>query len=138
MFSLLFSVLQLLKFIRQLKLHEERANRRVLTVRFDRVPNLDASSALSAAYFRSLRHELESELGILTEYAPREHHEGVGQAEVHHDVLTRMAEAAMRRSQRGLAYMIPARSYMVTHLNLRPVSPNKISRHDHHSVQYLR
>jgi len=87
-------------FLRSVVLHARLLGHVPVRVRFDRAPELRAD------HFRRL---VEKELGLIVELTPREHHQGVGRAERHHDILTRSAEAMLQRAGMGTSWLLPAR-----------------------------
>ena len=97
-------------FLRTVVLDCKKHRHVVLVMRFDRAPELRSDK---------LRKRLERELGVTVELAPRNHHEGVGLAEVFNDRRERMAEAFCRRASKPLSYMLQARRYAQFILNCR-------------------
>ena len=81
-------------------------------LRFDRGPELVA---------QEFKNAIEEKFGVLVEYTPREHHEGVGRAERNHDLLTRDAEAMLQRASLGTEWLLPARSYAQWQRNRTPM-----------------
>ena len=77
-------------------------------VRFDRAPELRSDV---------LKKRIESSHDIVVELAPRNHHEGVGAAEVMNDLRARVAEAMLRRCERGQSYLLAARAYAQVLIN---------------------
>ena len=90
----------------------------VAILRFDRAGEFSAEFAA----------ELERTLFVIVQMAPSKWHEGVGDAEVNNDILTRMGEAMVRRAGIGPAYMILARIFAQFLLNLRPLRNSSVSR----------
>ena len=90
----------------------------VAILRFDRAGEFSSEFAA----------ELERTLFVIVQMAPSKWHEGVGDAEVNNDILTRMGEAMVRRPGLGPAYMILARIFAQFLLNLRPLRNSDVSR----------
>ena len=65
------------------------------------------------------KRRVEEKLHVVVEYAPSKHHEGVGPAESNTDVLTRMAEALVKRSKKSIKYFLRAREVAQDLLNAR-------------------
>ena len=90
----------------------------VVILRFDRAGEFSEEFAA----------DLERTLFVIVQMAPAKWHEGVGDAEINNDILTRMGEAMVRRAGLGPAYMSLARIYAQFLLNLRPLRGATISR----------
>jgi hypothetical protein len=93
--------------------------REVFFGRFDRAGELTAPGFVQ---------RVERELHITVQHAPAKWHEGVGNAEVNNDILTRMAECMCARAKLNARYMLCARRHAAFLLNLRPRRGNSISR----------
>ena len=65
------------------------------------------------------KRRVEEKLHVVVEYAPSKYHEGVGSAEANTDILTRMAEANVKRSKLGIKYFLRAREVAQELLNER-------------------
>ena len=89
-------------FLRQVKLDAEKHGHKIVTVRFDRAPELRSDE---------LKRLVAEQLGILVDLSPREHHEAVGRAERNNDVLTREAERMLQLAGLGTQWLLPARTY---------------------------
>ena len=89
-------------FLRQVKLDAEKHGHKIVTVRFDRAPELRRDE---------LKRLVAEQLGILVDLSPREHHEAVGRAERNNNVLTREAERMLQLAGLGTQLLLPARTY---------------------------
>ena len=90
-----------------------------------KVLRVDAGSDLANDGFR---HRAASELGCAVRAAPGGWHEGVAMAESMNDLVSRMADAMVRRAQLGPSYFIPARLYAVVLISMRCVRGMTITR----------
>ena len=97
-------------FLRSVVLEVQKHGHAVLVFRFDRAPELRSDR---------LKKRLERELSVTVELAPRNHHEGVGRAEVFNDRRERMAEAFCRRAGKPSSYILSARKYAQFIINCR-------------------
>jgi hypothetical protein len=91
-----------LVFVRRVILRARSYGHTVKYLRVDR-----ASYFMSDAWVT----QVETEFHVVVEPAPRNHHEGVGRAEVFNDTRTRKGEAMVRRANRGAAYALPSQVY---------------------------
>ena len=107
----------------------------VLTIRFDLEPTLDLAPHAAAAdgALGKFKHKVEAALGVHIEFTGRGHHEGVGRQEVRNDIKQRMAEAALMRSEKPLAWLIPARVDSEWRLNRRACDRRPMTRYEHHT-----
>ena len=90
-----------------------------------KVLRVDAGSDLANDGFRQ---RAASELGCTVRVAPGGWHEGVAMAESMNDLVSRMADAMVRRAQLGPSYFIPARLYAVVLISMRCVRGMMITR----------
>ena len=90
-------------FLRSVVINARSLGHKPVRVQFDRAPVLQSVD---------LRRRVEKKLGLIVELTPREHHQGVGRAERHHDILTRAAEAMLQRAEMGTSWLLPAREYV--------------------------
>ena len=93
--------------------------------RHTKVLRVDAGSDLANDGFRQ---RAASELGCTVRVAPGGWHEGVAMAESMNDLVSRMADAMVRRAQLGPSYFIPARLYAVVLISMRCVRGMIITR----------
>jgi len=89
-------------FLRSVVINARSLGHKPVRVQFDRAPVLQSVD---------LRRRVEKKLGLIVELTPREHHQGVGRAERHHDILTRAAKAMLQRTEMGTSWLLPAREY---------------------------
>ena len=94
------------------------AGRTVCYLRFDR----------AGEFSPEFIDDIEQTLKVIVQMAPAKWHEGVGDAEIANDILTRMGEAMVRRAGLGPAYFILACCYAQLLLNYRALRGMKISR----------
>ena len=99
---------------------------KVITMRFDLSPDFGDKDSFSP---EGLRAKLLL-LGVLVEFAARNHPQGICHSEQNHDPITRSAESMIRRAARGRAFFLPARRYARIKLNHKCERGQTVSRYE--------
>ena len=110
-------------FLSDVVAKERALGHSVLMFRMDRAPEHES---------QELQQGLRA-LGVHLELTPRNHHEGIGNAEGANDPTQRMAETSTRRAGLTLGFILDARIYAWLCRNLRCAAGRARTRHEEHT-----
>ena len=111
------------QFLTEVIAKERAFDHAVLIVRMDRAPEHES---------QELRQGMR-DLGVHLELTPRNHHEGVGNAEGANDPTMRMAETSTRRAGATLGFILDARILAWHSRNLRCAAGRAHTRQEEHT-----